>query len=59
MDAKGVTKIPRRQLVQAAAAKLRDLILARKPGTQIGSLNEGASRREARTGRGLLRHATG
>jgi GntR family transcriptional repressor for pyruvate dehydrogenase complex len=40
MDAKGVTKIPRRQLVQAAAAKLRDVILARKPGTQIGSLNE-------------------
>ena len=40
MDAKGVTKIPRRQLVQAAAAKLRDVILAREPGTQIGSLNE-------------------
>jgi GntR family transcriptional regulator, transcriptional repressor for pyruvate dehydrogenase complex len=40
MAAKGVTKIPRRQLVQAAAAKLRDVILARKPGAQIGSLNE-------------------
>jgi GntR family transcriptional repressor for pyruvate dehydrogenase complex len=38
--AKNVTKIPRRQVVQAAAAKLRDLILAREPGTQIGSLNE-------------------
>jgi GntR family transcriptional repressor for pyruvate dehydrogenase complex len=35
-----VTKIPKRQLVQAAAAKLRDVILAREPGTQIGSLNE-------------------
>jgi GntR family transcriptional repressor for pyruvate dehydrogenase complex len=35
-----VTKVPRRQIVQAAAAKLRDLILAREPGTQIGSLNE-------------------
>ena len=35
-----VTKVPRRQLVQAAAAKLRDLILAREAGTQIGSLNE-------------------
>jgi DNA-binding FadR family transcriptional regulator len=32
--------MPRRQLVQATAAKLRDLILARDPGTQIGSLNE-------------------
>jgi GntR family transcriptional regulator, transcriptional repressor for pyruvate dehydrogenase complex len=40
MVAKGVTKLPRRQLVQAAAAKLRDAILAREPGTQIGSLNE-------------------
>ncbi|MDB6161744.1 MAG: GntR family transcriptional regulator [Gammaproteobacteria bacterium] len=40
MAAKGVTKIPRRQLVQAAAAKLRDVILAREPGTQVGSLNE-------------------
>src|ERR1700730_2250291 len=36
----GVTKLPRRQIVQAAAAKLRDMILAREPGTQIGSLNE-------------------
>src|SRR5258708_27307750 len=35
-----VTKVPRRQIVQAAAAKLRDLILAREPGTQVGSLNE-------------------
>jgi GntR family transcriptional repressor for pyruvate dehydrogenase complex len=40
MDANGVTKIPRRQIVQAAAAKLRDVILAREPGAQIGSLNE-------------------
>src|SRR6266481_2517902 len=40
MDAHGVTKLPRRQIVQAAAAKLRDVILAREPGTQIGSLNE-------------------
>lgn len=37
---KDVTKVPRRQLVQAAAAKLRDVILAREPGAQIGSLNE-------------------
>jgi GntR family transcriptional repressor for pyruvate dehydrogenase complex len=36
----GVTKLPRRQIVQAAAAKLRDMILAREPGAQIGSLNE-------------------
>jgi len=36
----GATKLPRRQIVQAAAAKLRDMILAREPGTQIGSLNE-------------------
>jgi DNA-binding FadR family transcriptional regulator len=35
-----VTKVPKRQLVQAAAAKLRDLILAREAGAQIGSLNE-------------------
>jgi GntR family transcriptional repressor for pyruvate dehydrogenase complex len=35
-----VTKVPRRQIVQAAVAKLRDLILAQEPGTQIGSLNE-------------------
>src|SRR5215470_10331455 len=39
MNAK-VSKIPKRQLVQAAAGKLRDLILAREPGAQIGSLNE-------------------
>jgi DNA-binding FadR family transcriptional regulator len=38
--AKSAARIPRRQLVQAAAGKLRDLILAREPGTQIGSLNE-------------------
>ena len=35
-----MTKTPRRQLVQAAAAKLRDVILTREPGAQIGSLNE-------------------
>ncbi|MBV8806696.1 MAG: GntR family transcriptional regulator, partial [Sinobacteraceae bacterium] len=35
-----MTKVPKRQLVQAAAAKLRDMILAREPGAQIGSLNE-------------------
>lgn len=35
-----VTKVPKRQLVQAAAAKLRDLILAREAGAQIGSLHE-------------------
>jgi GntR family transcriptional repressor for pyruvate dehydrogenase complex len=40
MNAKGALKIPKRQLVQAAAGKLRELILAREPGTQIGSLNE-------------------
>src|ERR1700689_783606 len=40
MKTQGVTKIPKRQLVQAAAAKLRDVILAREPGAQIGSLNE-------------------
>jgi len=40
MGAKAVTKIPKRQLVQAAAAKLRDVILAREPGAQVGSLNE-------------------
>ena len=33
-------KVPRRQLVQATAAKLRELILSREPGAQIGSLNE-------------------
>src|SRR6516164_1923925 len=38
--AKSAARIPRRQLVQAAAGKLRDLILAREPGTQIGSLSE-------------------
>jgi DNA-binding FadR family transcriptional regulator len=37
---KGETKVQRRHLVQATAAKLRDLILAREPGAQIGSLNE-------------------
>jgi DNA-binding transcriptional MocR family regulator len=30
----------RRQLVQATAAKLRELIVSREPGAQIGSLNE-------------------
>jgi len=40
MNAKGAPKIPKRQLVQAAAGKLRELILAREAGTQIGSLNE-------------------
>ena len=35
-----MTKVPRRQLVQATAAKLRELILSREPGAQIGSLNE-------------------
>ncbi|HMK85834.1 MAG TPA: GntR family transcriptional regulator [Steroidobacteraceae bacterium] len=35
-----MSKVPRRQLVQAAAAKLRDLILAREAGAQIGSLSE-------------------
>jgi GntR family transcriptional repressor for pyruvate dehydrogenase complex len=40
MDAKAAPKIPRRQLVLAAAAQLRDVILAREPNTQIGSLNE-------------------
>jgi len=40
MNAKTVPKIPKRQLVQAAAGKLRDIILAREPGAQIGSLNE-------------------
>ena len=35
-----VTETPKRKLVPAAAAKLRDLILAREPGAQIGSLTE-------------------
>jgi GntR family transcriptional repressor for pyruvate dehydrogenase complex len=35
-----LTKVPRRQLMQATAAKLRELILSREPGAQIGSLNE-------------------
>jgi GntR family transcriptional regulator, transcriptional repressor for pyruvate dehydrogenase complex len=35
-----MNKVPRRQLVQSAAAQLRDVILAREPGAQIGSLNE-------------------
>ena len=34
------TRIPRRQLVLEVAAQLRDVILAREPNTQIGSLNE-------------------
>jgi GntR family transcriptional repressor for pyruvate dehydrogenase complex len=33
-------RVPRRQLVQAAASQLRELILEREPGSQIGSLNE-------------------
>lgn len=33
-------KSNRRHLVQAAAAKLRDIILAHEPGAQIGSLND-------------------
>lgn len=33
-------KTQRRQLVKAAAAQLRDLILSREPGTNIGSLKE-------------------
>lgn len=37
---KDKSKLQRRHLVQDAAAKLRDLILAREPGAQIGSLNE-------------------
>lgn len=40
MSTPDVAKTPRRQLVQAAAAKLRDVILTREPGAQIGSLNE-------------------
>lgn len=40
MDRANVSKVPRRQVVQAAAAKLRDLILAREAGAQIGSLPE-------------------
>jgi GntR family transcriptional repressor for pyruvate dehydrogenase complex len=40
MDRANVSKAPRRQVVQAAAAKLRDLILAREAGAQIGSLPE-------------------
>src|SRR5215471_3569570 len=40
MNAKEAPRVPRRQLVQAAAGKLRDIILAREPGSQIGSLNE-------------------
>jgi NAD(P)-dependent dehydrogenase (short-subunit alcohol dehydrogenase family) len=35
-----VIKVPRRHLVQATTAKLRELILSREPGAQIGSLNE-------------------
>lgn len=33
-------KLPPRHLVQAAAAQLRDIILANEPDAQIGSLNE-------------------
>ena len=35
-----MSKIPKRQLVQATTAKLRELILSSEPGAQIGSLNE-------------------
>ncbi len=35
-----VTKPPKRQVVQAAAARLRDIILSREPGEQVGSLSE-------------------
>jgi GntR family transcriptional repressor for pyruvate dehydrogenase complex len=35
-----VPRIERRDLVRTAAAKLREHILAREPGSQIGSLNE-------------------
>jgi len=37
------SKTQRRQLVKATAAKLRDIILAREPGTNIGSLKEVAN----------------
>src|SRR3974377_1146477 len=38
------TQIEKRQLVQTTASRLRDLILACAPDTQIGSLNEIAQR---------------
>lgn len=38
--ASGGRQLQKRQLVQTTAAKLRDLILTRKPETQIGSLGE-------------------
>ncbi len=37
---KDKAKLQKRHLVQEAAAQLRDVILAREPGAQIGSLNE-------------------
>ena len=39
-------KLHRRRLVQATAAKLRDIVMAQEPDTQIGSLNEVAKRLE-------------
>lgn len=36
----------RRRLVQATASKLRDMVMAQEPDTQIGSLNEVAKRLE-------------
>lgn len=40
LKTKDKSKLQKRHLVQEAAAKLRDLILAREPNTQIGSLTE-------------------
>ncbi len=37
---KGNAKLQKRQLVQEVAARMRDIILEREPGAQIGSLNE-------------------
>jgi GntR family transcriptional repressor for pyruvate dehydrogenase complex len=39
-DGAAPAKLPPRHLVQATAARLRDIILAREPDAQIGSLNE-------------------
>jgi GntR family transcriptional regulator, transcriptional repressor for pyruvate dehydrogenase complex len=39
-QAKSTGKTQRRQLVKATAARLRDIILEREPGTNIGSLKE-------------------
>jgi len=43
-QASGTRKTQRRQLVKATAAQLRDIILAREPGANIGSLKEVAQR---------------